>query len=164
MSSLAIRVAGHADATALAALIAGFRDHLRAKTPSDADLARLLPRSLADPALEFACAWLADEAVGFTQTIFLSSVWACGVEAHLEDLYVVPAARGRDVGRALLRHALDRAEARGARRLSLNTNEGNVAAQSLYRSEGLAPQTHALYPGGREVLWAKEIGAAKGST
>jgi GNAT superfamily N-acetyltransferase len=163
MSDLAIRVVGQSDATALAGLIAGFRDHLRAKTPSDAELARHLPRSLADPAIEFACAWLSDEAVGFTQTIFVTSIWACGVEAHLEDLFVVPGARGRDVGRALLRHALDRAVARGASRFSLNTNEGNAAAQGLYRSEGLAPQTHALHPGGREVLWTRAIGSAKRS-
>jgi hypothetical protein len=37
-----------------------------------------------------------------------------------------------------------------------------AVAQSLYRSEGLTPQTHALYPGGREVLWAKQLGAEGG--
>ncbi len=38
------------------------------------------------------------------------------VGAHLEDLFVVVSARGRDVGRRLLRHTLARAKARGARR------------------------------------------------
>jgi ribosomal protein S18 acetylase RimI-like enzyme len=154
--------AGMAEAQALATLIAGFRDHLRARAPSDAEIERELPRALADPALEFACAWLGGQPVGYAQTRFWTSVWARGIEAQLDDLYVVPPARGRDVGRALLRFAMTRAAARGALRFGLNTNEQNEAAQALYRSEGLAPQSHALYPGGREVFWVKDLGAAAG--
>jgi hypothetical protein len=54
-----------------------------------------------------------------------------------------------------------RARELNARRFSLSTNEGNRAAQSLYRSEGLTPQSHALYPGGREVLWVGDLRAAR---
>ena len=161
-ADLKIAPAGSADAPALAALIAGFRDHLRAKLPSDAEIARRLPDVLADPAIEYACAWQGERAVGYAQTRFWTSVWARGTEAQLDDLYVVPSARGRDVGRGLLRYALARAAARGALRFGLNTNEQNDAAQALYRSAGLAPQSHALYPGGREVFWVKDLGAAAG--
>lgn len=162
MKGLKILSAGLGEATALAGLIGGFRDHLDAKVPTDAQIQRHLPAALADPGIEFGCAWLNDEAIGYTQTRFLTSVWACGIEAHLEDLFVVPSARGHAVGRSLLRYSLARAEARGALRFSLNTNEGNEAAQSLYRSEGLSPQSHALYPGRREVLWLKAIGPENG--
>jgi ribosomal protein S18 acetylase RimI-like enzyme len=157
---LAIRLAGPGDAAALAGLVRAFRDHLAARAPLDAALERHLPRALADPGLEFACAWLDGEAVGYTQTRFWTSIWASGIEAQLDDLFVLAAARRRAVGRALLRHAFERAARRGALRFGLNTNERNLAAQALYRSEGLAPQSHALYPGGREVLWIKELGAA----
>jgi ribosomal protein S18 acetylase RimI-like enzyme len=160
-TGLRIRTAGPGDAAVLATLLRGFRDHLRASAPSDLEFERHLPRVLADPAVEFSCAWLDGEPVGYTQTRFFTSLWTSGLEAQLDDLFVVAAARGRSVGRSLLRHAIARAEARGARRFALNTNEGNQAAQSLYRSEGLSPQSHALYPGGREVLWVKEIGAAR---
>ena len=158
---LRILPAGIAEAPVLALLIAGFRDHLRARAPSDAEIERELPRALADPVLEFACAWLGGRPVGYAQTRFWTSVWACGIEAQLDDLYVVPSARGRDVGRSLLRLSVARAAARGARRFGLTTNEGNEAAQALYHSEGLAPQSHALYPGGREVLWVKDLAAAR---
>jgi len=157
MTHPTIRPAGLPDVAVLVALIGGFRDHLAALTPTDADIRNHLPDSLRDPGIEFCCAWLDHEAAGYTQTRFLTSVWAGGIEAHLEDLFVVVAARRRAVGRGLLRHALARAAARGARRFSLNTNEGNTAAQSLYRSEGLSPHSHALYPGGREVLWVREM-------
>jgi ribosomal protein S18 acetylase RimI-like enzyme len=157
VTDLTIRPATPRDAAAVAALVAGFRDHLKAAGPSDLELARELPRALADPALEFCCAWLGGDPAGYTQTRFWGSIWAAGLEAQLDDLYVVPAARGRAVGRALLRHALARAAARGALRFGLTTNEANAAAQALYRSEGLAPQSHALYPGGREVLWVRSL-------
>lgn len=138
-------------------LIAGFRDHLHDRSPSDAEIRSQLPKALDDASLEFACAFLGDEAVGFAQTRFITSVWVPGPEAHLEDLYVVEAARRRSVGRLLLRHVLERARARGALRITLTTNEHNTSAQALYRSEGLAPQNHELYPGGREVLWSKHL-------
>jgi ribosomal protein S18 acetylase RimI-like enzyme len=154
-----IRLAAPGDAAALAALVAGFRDHLRAASPSDTEIQGRLPDVLADPAIEYACAWKDDQALGYAQIRFWSSVWARGTEAQLDDLYVGPAARGRGLGRALLRFALARAAARGALRFGLNTNEQNEAAQALYRAEGLAPQSHALYPGGREVFWVKELGA-----
>jgi ribosomal protein S18 acetylase RimI-like enzyme len=159
MSDLEIRNAEPSDAAALADLIAGFRDHLKAGTPSDSEIQSHLPRALHDPAIEFTCAWLHGEAIGYAQTRFHTSVWAPGVEAFREDLFVVTSARGRSVGRSLLRHSLARAEARGARRFSLSTNDHNREAHSLYRSEGLAPQSHALYPDGREVLWSRRIGA-----
>lgn len=156
---LQIRNAALHDAPVLARLIAAFRDHLIARLPTDPDLRAQLPRALHDPSIEFACAWLDDVAVGFTQTRFLTSVWAGGMEAFLEDLFVVPDARRQSVGRSLLRHVLARADARGARRFSLTTNERNESAHALYRSEGLAPVSHALYPGGREVLWSRSLGA-----
>jgi GNAT superfamily N-acetyltransferase len=157
---LRIRNAAPPDAPALARLIAAFRDHLLAKAPADSEIREQLPRALQDPSIEFACAWLGDEAVGFTQARFLTSVWAAGLEAFLEDLFVVASVRRQSVGRALLRHVLARAEARGAHRFSLTTNDRNETAHSLYRSEGLAPVSHALYPGGREVLWSRSLGVA----
>lgn len=155
---LEIRIGGPADAAVIAALVAGFRDHLGAPVPSDAELRVHLPHALADAGLEFAWARRDGAAIGYTQTRLLPSIWSPGLEAHLEDLYVIPSARRRSVGRALLRHALARAESRGARRFGLNTNERNDAAQRLYRSEGLSPVSHARYPGGREVLWTRRIG------
>ena len=73
----------------LISLVGAFRDHLRASTPSDGDLARHLPRALANPQLEFSIAWLEGEPVGYTQTRFFDSIWSLGTEAHLEDLFVV---------------------------------------------------------------------------
>lgn len=54
----------------------------------------------------------------------------------LNDLFVVPSARGRGVGRALLAAAEAYARAVGAIRLVLQTAIDNAAAQRLYESVG----------------------------
>lgn len=158
MSDVEVRACGARDAEALLRLIGGFRDHLGDASPTDAELRGQIPLALADPGIEFAIGWLEGAPVGFCQVRFVTSVWVAGNEAHLEDLFTVATARRRSVGRLLLRYAATRARERGARRLTLTTNEGNTEAQALYRSEGLAPASHARYPGGREVLWSVRLG------
>jgi GNAT superfamily N-acetyltransferase len=54
----------------------------------------------------------------------------------LNDLFVVPGARGRGIGAALLRHAAEFARDEGAVRLALSTERTNAAAQALYEREG----------------------------
>ncbi|HEU4428249.1 MAG TPA: GNAT family N-acetyltransferase, partial [Myxococcota bacterium] len=152
-----VRVAATADSAALATVVAAFRDHLKADGPSDSQIAARLPVLLGDTTIEFACAWRDGRAVGYTHTRFYDSLWAAGQEALLEDLYVLPEARGLGVGRALLRHAIRRACQRGARALGLTTNEQNETAQSLYRGEGLRPQSARIWPNGREVRWVIDL-------
>lgn len=160
LGDLEIRVAGADDAEGLRGLVASFRDHLQAGAPADAELDRQLSRALSDPSIEFACARLQGRAIGYTQTRFFFSLWASGLEALLEDLFVLPSARGRSIGRSLLRHALRRARERGARLLGLTTNERNRPAQGLYRSEGLEPQSAKLWANGREIRWVAKLEVA----
>ena len=49
---------------------------------------------------------------------------------------VVPDARGRGVGGALLSACLDHARSRGWRALSLSVEDGNTAARALYERHG----------------------------
>jgi len=156
-----IRVVEPGDADPLASVVAAFRDHLQVGAPTDLDLRARLPVLIADPSIEFAVATLDGRMAGYTQTRFYASLWASGVEGLLEDLFVLPSARGRRVGRLLLRHALQRARERGARILGLTTNERNEPAQVLYRSEGFRPQSARIWGRGREIRWVVELGAAR---
>jgi ribosomal protein S18 acetylase RimI-like enzyme len=154
---LEIGRAGLDDLASIRLLVAAFRDHLRADGPSDAELDAHLPQALRDASIDFACARLAGRSVGYTQTRYYRSVWASGLEALLEDLFVLPEFRGRAVGRGLLRHALARARERGARLVGLTTNERNRIAQGLYRSEGFRPQSARIWPDGREIRWVVRL-------
>ncbi len=69
-------------------------------------------------------------------------------DAELLLIAVLPVRRGRGVGRALLRRAIDDAAARGAAQLCLEMRAGNDATR-LYVSEGFAKcgERRAYYAG-----------------
>lgn len=60
---------------------------------------------------------------------------------ELKSMHTAEAARGQGVGRAMLEHLLEVAEAQGAQRVSLETgsSEAFEAARSLYAAAGFAP-------------------------
>lgn len=63
----------------------------------------------------------------------------------LNDLFVVPSARDRGVGRALLATARDHARRTGACRVTLSTAADNNGAQRLYASFGFVRDTDFHY-------------------
>jgi ribosomal protein S18 acetylase RimI-like enzyme len=73
---------------------------------------------------------------GMAEIRFRPSLMTGALDAHLEELYVVPAKRGRGMGRALLEAAMEVARERGATHMDLGTSEDDVAARALYESAG----------------------------
>ncbi len=59
-----------------------------------------------------------------------------GPKAYLDHLVVAPECRRRGIGRALVRHAIERAEAAGASRIDVTANEQKQAGRALYASLG----------------------------
>lgn len=131
-----VRSAGLDDLPALAALFDGYRVFYG--QPSDpvragAFLRERLERG--DSHLLLAVD-AQDGALGFVQLYpSFTSVGTAPIEI-LNDLFVVEAARGLGVARALLRRAGEDARSRGAVQLLLSTALDNTPAQSLYASEG----------------------------
>jgi len=70
------------------------------------------------------------EVVGYT------ICWTVGEESHLLNIAVRPDARGRGVGRALLKDCLRRAARAGSRRIFLEVRPSNQQAIRIYRREG----------------------------
>jgi ribosomal protein S18 acetylase RimI-like enzyme len=68
-----------------------------------------------------------------------------GVKAWIEDVVVDAAGRGRGVGEALNRAALDEARSRGAKNVSLTSRPSREAANRLYRRLGFTPYDTNLY-------------------
>ena len=75
-------------------------------------------------------------AVGLSQLYPIFSSVAARPRWLLNDLFVLPEARGRGVGRALLEGARKLAAETGAAGLDLATAPENVAARRLYESTG----------------------------
>lgn len=68
-----------------------------------------------------------------------------GIRAWIEDVVVDEAARGRGVGEALNRAALDRARAEGARTVDLTSRPTREAANRLYQRLGFTQRETNIY-------------------
>ncbi len=68
-----------------------------------------------------------------------------GVRAWIEDVVVDAEARGRGVGEALNRSALDMARSLGARTVDLTSRPSREAANRLYRRIGFEPRDTNVY-------------------
>ena len=69
----------------------------------------------------------------------LAGVCLTWKEGWIKDLAVAPAARGRGLGEALLRHAFARLYERGARRIGLKVDAHNpTSAIRLYERLGMS--------------------------
>lgn len=68
-----------------------------------------------------------------------------GIKAWIEDVVVDDAARGRGVGEALNRTALDEARRRGAKDVSLTSRPSREAANRLYQRIGFEARTTNVY-------------------
>ena len=76
------------------------------------------------------------EAVGFALWFYTFSTFLGRHGIWLEDLFVAPAARGRGVGKGLLRHLARRCVAENLGRLEWAVLDWNTPAIDFYRSQG----------------------------
>jgi ribosomal protein S18 acetylase RimI-like enzyme len=68
-----------------------------------------------------------------------------GIRAWIEDVVVDGAARGKGIGEALTRAALERAKAAGAVTVDLTSRPSRQAANRLYQRVGFEPRQTNVY-------------------
>ena len=86
----------------------------------------------------------ADEAILGSMTLAWFRI-PTGVRAWIEDVVVDEAARGRGVGEALNRAALERARLLGAKTVDLTSRPSREAANRLYQRLGFEPRETNVY-------------------
>lgn len=84
------------------------------------------------------------------------STFAAKQLVNVHDLSVVAEARGKGVGRALLRAVEEDARSRGYCKVTLEVVEENDHARGLYESEGFRQATYA--EGGGALFYSKPLG------
>jgi GNAT superfamily N-acetyltransferase len=145
------------EAPTVAGLLVAFRNHNGGDWPSEnaflASVERILERGEGEYLL--AATDRDSPASGVCQLRYRFSVWVAAEDCWLEDLFVAEAARGRGVGRALVKAALDRAGERGARRIELDTKEENVRARGLYESLGFSNESKL--GGSRDLFYGRRL-------
>ena len=140
MSMLVIRPAVAADAPLLLSLIRGLADYEKLShevVATEEQLAAEL--GAAQPVVQALVAERAGRALGFALYFFSFSTFLARQGLYLEDLYVLPEARGGGIGRALLVELARRAAERGCGRMEWSVLDWNVDAQRFYRSLGARP-------------------------
>lgn len=82
--------------------------------------------------------------IGMANCVLHATTWSRQPKCYLEDLFVEPAARGTDVGRALLRAVRSAGTERGADQVYWHTQQYNGRARSLYDQVG-RPTSFVVY-------------------
>jgi ribosomal protein S18 acetylase RimI-like enzyme len=137
-------------------LIAAFRDWWGKDDPPLEQIRATTAALLEDPATEFLLAAPDRDrrAAGVCQLRYRLSVWTGADDCWLEDLYVRGDARRGGVGRALVGASIERARARGCRRIELDVNEQNADALGFYRSLGFTTEPK---PPGRTLFVSRAL-------
>jgi GNAT superfamily N-acetyltransferase len=91
------------------------------------------------PAAEALIGYLDDRPVGFALTFQTFSTFVGTRGTWLEDLFVLPEARGRGVGKALLQALAARCVERGQARLEWAVLDWNESAIAFYKALGAVP-------------------------
>lgn len=104
-----------------------------------ARVGRELERAVTDPKL--ASGWIAfarGEPVGYLLAVYVFSLEHLGLTAEIDEFFVLPSARGKGVGDALLKLAEAEFVRRGCTNVALQLGKSNDGARAFYRSQGYA--------------------------
>lgn len=98
------------------------------------------------PGCECVVAREGDAAVGFALFFTTFSTFLCKPGLYLEDLFVIPAARGHGIGKALLKHLAALARSRECGRFEWRVLDWNTPSIEFYKSLGAAimPEWHLV--------------------
>lgn len=133
---LAVRQAAAGDAEAVGRLLHDFNTEYDDVTPGPAALAERVRELLAAGDTKILVGGPGPD--GLAVLRFRLSIWSQALECYLAELYVVPERRGRGLGRALMRAAMQLARDEGADYMDLGTSEDDTAARRLYESVGFS--------------------------
>jgi ribosomal protein S18 acetylase RimI-like enzyme len=142
--ALRLRLATRADVATLLAMMADFNrsEGISFRRPA---LERALLRLLRDPSVGFVGLFVeSGKPIGYGVLTYGFDLEWGGRDALLTEIYVVPERRRHGLAAAGLRLLEKRAQAGGAKAVSLAVRPENAAAMSLYRREGYGGPTRLL--------------------
>ena len=104
---------------------------------------RVVSHVLSHEATRLLLARIGGRVVGALTVVIVPMV--SGLRAHLDDVVVDEAERGRGIGEALVRAGVDEARRLGARTVELSAGPDREAAVRLYRRLGFVPRDSTIF-------------------
>ncbi|MEE4024659.1 GNAT family N-acetyltransferase [Gordonia sp. PKS22-38] len=148
------RLATSSDISVLAQLLDAFNREYDEPTPGPEFLAQRLAELLGT---ESTFAVVAGSPItAFGLVTIRTNVWSTGGIALLDELYTVPAERGRGLGSAVIDVAVAEAARRGAGEFEIEVDEPDVDAHRFYARHGFPVRDPAT--GDRAFVLRKQIG------
>jgi ribosomal-protein-alanine N-acetyltransferase len=94
------------------------------------------------------------------EIIGYGGMWLILDEAHITNVAVRVSSRGNGVGEKLVHFLIDEASKSGARSMTLEVREGNIAARSLYEKmgffvEGIRPKYYQDNKEDALIMWKR---------
>jgi GNAT superfamily N-acetyltransferase len=118
--------------------LAAYERRLEQVVATEADLQRALFDQ--PPVAEAVLAWQGAQAVGYALYYPVFSTFRGRAALYLEDIFVVPEARGQGIGYALMRYLAQVARQRGYDRIEWSVLDWNAPALAFYRKLGAVPK------------------------
>lgn len=118
--------------------LAAYERRLEQVVASESDLEGALFAQ--PPVAEAVLAWQGMQVVGYAVYYPVFSTFRGRAALYLEDIFVVPEARGQGVGYALMRHLAQVAQQRGYDRIEWSVLDWNAPALAFYRKLGAIPK------------------------
>jgi ribosomal protein S18 acetylase RimI-like enzyme len=136
--SLAIRPMRQPEADAVAGLVRGLAEHIGTQFVPKLTGERL---SAASDLIDVVVAEEEGRIIGACLGLMTFSTWRGVRGLYVVDLFVLPEARGNNIGLKLLHEAARRFAARGAEFIKLEVDESNSGAERFYARLGFAKKT-----------------------
>jgi GNAT superfamily N-acetyltransferase len=148
MPEPSVRLAGIADAAAVAALIQALESHYATdgrSSPFERALATVQASMASQEGTRYALAFLDGEPVGLACFGILRPGFDLRGLVYLKELFVAERARRKAVGEALMGWLADHARRQGIGRIDLTTDAANAGARAFYERLGAERQDKVVY-------------------
>lgn len=152
-----VRLATAVDAPIVGRLLCDFNTEFATPTPSAQDFAARFGELLGREDILVLLADVGGEAVGLAYMTLRPTPYGDGPILELEELYVVPALRGRGIGSAMMADILALGQVREAVEIRINVDEVDTDARRFYERYGYSNVEPGT--GSRMLCYRKELDA-----
>ncbi len=152
-----MRKANMDDQESILTLVMGFRNYLNLESPSESEFRNGLKKLMSGNDAEFFVVTDDRKAIfGYILLRYRFSMWASGLEARIEDLFVSPSNRQKGTGKGLVKYAIQKAAEKGCVTICLDTNENNPVTMNMYTQLGFKAHK-ARWDNGKQVFFRRQI-------